>query len=147
VPVRIIKAPRKTAPPPVTRRSDVGYGRPPQERQFKPGRSGNPKGRPKGVKNFATDVAEELAEKIPITERGRRHQVTKQRALLKALFDKALRGDVRAARVVFDVIPEAEQARRIAVEMHALSKSDQEVLQALREHLAAELHLSKDGSS
>ena len=26
----------------------VGYGKPPQHSRFKPGRSGNPKGRPKG---------------------------------------------------------------------------------------------------
>ena len=38
----------------------VGYGRPPEATRFKPGQSGNPKGRPKGSKNLRTLFAEEL---------------------------------------------------------------------------------------
>ena len=30
---------------------EVGYGKPPKSTQFKPGRSGNPKGRTKGSRN------------------------------------------------------------------------------------------------
>ena len=32
----------------------IGYKKPPRDTQFKPGQSGNFKGRPKGAKNFAT---------------------------------------------------------------------------------------------
>ena len=32
-------------------RYEVGYGKPPEASRFKPGRSGNPKGRPRGSKN------------------------------------------------------------------------------------------------
>ena len=32
----------------------VGYKKPPIENQFKEGKSGNPKGRPLGSKNFST---------------------------------------------------------------------------------------------
>ena len=34
----------------------VGYGKPPLHSRFTRGQSGNPKGRPKGVRNFKTDV-------------------------------------------------------------------------------------------
>ena len=39
---------------------DVGYKKPPKRTQFKPGQSGNPRGRPKGTKNLKTDLAEAL---------------------------------------------------------------------------------------
>ena len=74
----------------------VGYGKPPKAKQFKRGRSGNPKGRPKGSRNLATDLAAELGEPITVREDGRSRRISKQRALIKSLMAKALQGDVRA---------------------------------------------------
>jgi ParB-like nuclease domain/Family of unknown function (DUF5681) len=47
--------------------SDVGYCNPPRETRFKKGTSGNPKGRPKGSKNFATSFFELGREKVTVT--------------------------------------------------------------------------------
>jgi len=74
----------------------VGYGKPPKTRQFKKGKSGNPRGRPKGSLNLATDLTAELGEHITVREDGRPRKVSKQRALIKSLMAKALQGDVRA---------------------------------------------------
>ncbi len=81
----------------------VGYGRPPKATQFKRGRSGNPKGRPKGSRNLATDLAAELGEPITVREDGRHRRVSKQRALIKSLMAKSLRGDVRAAAALLSL--------------------------------------------
>lgn len=82
----------------------VGYGKPPKSGQFKPGQSGNPKGRPKGAKNFKTELEEELLEKIQIKEQGRFLKVSKQRAMLKAMTARAVQGDARAATVLANMI-------------------------------------------
>ena len=74
----------------------VGYGKPPKAKQFKRGRSGNPKGRPKGRLNLATDLTAELGEQITVREDGRSRKISKQRALIKSLMAKALQGDIRA---------------------------------------------------
>ena len=43
---------------------EVGYGKTPLHTRFPKGVSGNPKGRPKGVRNFQTELREELGTKI-----------------------------------------------------------------------------------
>ncbi len=75
---------------------EVGYGRPPKAGQFQKGRSGNPRGRPKGQKNFRTDFLEELNLTIEITEGGTKKKITKQRAIIKRLVNDALSGDKKA---------------------------------------------------
>ena len=104
----------------------VGYGKPPKATQFEKGKSGNPRGRPKGSLNLATDLTAELGENITIREDGRPRKVSKQRALIKSLMAKALQGDVRAtasllalyARVINDNQPieadELQVLRRFA---------------------------------
>jgi hypothetical protein len=84
----------------MTRSPDIGYRKPPEATRFKPGKSGNPKGRPKGSLNLATDLSAELGEQITVREGGRQHRISKQRALVKSLMAKALQGDVRATTAV-----------------------------------------------
>jgi len=81
-------------------REKVGYGRPPKANQFKPGKSGNPKGRPKGSLNLVNDLAAELSELITVREDGRTRRISKQQALIKSLLAKGIQGEVRAAAAV-----------------------------------------------
>jgi hypothetical protein len=75
----------------------IGYGKPPKSTQFKRGRSGNPKGRPKNSRKLATDLTAELSEQITVREEGRSRRISKQRALIKSLMAKALQGNVHAS--------------------------------------------------
>jgi hypothetical protein len=73
----------------------VGYARPPTHSRFQPGQSGNPRGRRKGVRNFATDVKETL--QIPVRVKGEKaRKISTQEAALLRLREQALNGDHRA---------------------------------------------------
>jgi hypothetical protein len=50
----------------------VGYKRPPAETRFRPGRSGNPSGRPRRRPDFKVALLAELAEAMPDADRTRR---------------------------------------------------------------------------
>jgi Family of unknown function (DUF5681) len=57
----------------------VGYGRPPKATQFKPGNSGNPKGRPKGPKSVGAVLYGILHRRIEVTENGGMHSLIPRR--------------------------------------------------------------------
>jgi len=107
----------------------VGYGRPPVASRFKPGQSGNPKGRPKGTLNLKTDLRNELSEKIQIREGQRSLKVSKQRAMLKALVSEALKGDARAANVVLTLVGKLFEPETAAEAIPALTTDDQAILE------------------
>jgi hypothetical protein len=75
---------------------EVGFGKPPRNRRFQPGSSGNPKGRPKGANNFATAIEEELRAKVPVTENGRRRNLSKRQIIAKRLVNRAVEGDLNS---------------------------------------------------
>src|SRR5260221_10150889 len=77
--------------------TEVGYGRPPRHSRFNKGQSGIPKGRAKGTNNLKTDLTEELEEMILVREGTQTIKISKQRAILKTLIARTLKGDGRAA--------------------------------------------------
>lgn len=83
--------------PPVDRDYQVGYGRPPRQHQFKPGQSGNPKGRPKGARSEKDIINGLLSRKISIQERGLTRQITVMEGTYRAITQNALKGDLKAA--------------------------------------------------
>jgi Family of unknown function (DUF5681) len=91
----------------MTKTYDVGYGRPPKQHQFKAGQSGNPSGRPKGVRSLKSDLRDELAELVAIKDGNKTIELTRQRAVLKAVVKSALEGDLRAANIVLNLCSDA----------------------------------------
>lgn len=107
----------------------VGYKSPPKHTRFKKGQSGNPKGRPKGHLNLKTDLTSELGERVKLTQDGKPVKLTKQRALVKSLVARAIKGDPRATNAllplilkVFDLDPDEGAGEA------PLSKSDEQIL-------------------
>jgi hypothetical protein len=86
------------------RTSDIGYGKPPAQHRFVKGRSGNPRGRPRGARGLRSDLKAELFGRVTITENGKKLKLTKQQVILKALVAKAAKGDNGAASKVLELI-------------------------------------------
>ena len=80
---------------------EIGYGRPPKSTRFKPGQSGNPKGRKKGSKNTYSILRDILNQKVTVntTDKGA-IQITKQQAILLQATNQAVSGDIKAITFV-----------------------------------------------
>jgi len=76
---------------------EVGYGRPPKKHQFQKGKSGNPRGKPKGSRSTAALVEEELNRLVEVTEDGRTRKISLRQVIVRAQIAKAAKGSVRHA--------------------------------------------------
>jgi uncharacterized protein DUF5681 len=108
---------------------DIGYGKAPKHSRFRPGQSGNPAGRRKGLRNLKTDVKGTLAIPIKVKEGSRTRTRSTQEAALMVLRDKALRGDVRA---IVRLLELADRFNSDAAQIGSqpLSSDDQAILAA-----------------
>jgi len=82
---------------------EVGYAKPPRKHQFPKGKSGNPKGRPKGSPNFRVAIRRQLAKTAVVSEGGRRRSLTKMDIGATQLANKIAAGDLRALMVALSV--------------------------------------------
>jgi hypothetical protein len=90
--------------PSSTRKYKPNYRKPPKDKQYKPGQSGNPTGRPKGVRNFKTDLDEALRALVEVRINGGVRRITRQEAVLQTLAEKASDGDLRAIQHLTSLI-------------------------------------------
>lgn len=82
----------------------VGYGRPPIATRFKKGKSGNPKGRPKGRKGVGNIFWDALYRIIEVRENGRVRSMPKIEAAIEVNLNKAMKGDHRSFAKAMDVV-------------------------------------------
>lgn len=116
----------------------VGYGRPPKEHQFPPGRSGNPKGRPKQAKGFNAEARAVLATPIK-TRDGKR--VSCRKAALMKLASKAIEGDMRGLRELNALamrIDAEDEARAATHNAEAVNEEDAALIEAALRRLKRE---------
>jgi hypothetical protein len=115
---------------------EVGYQKPPRHTRFPKGRSGNPKGRPRHARNLLTDLHEELQQRITVREAGTERRISRQRAVVMRLLDKALKGELGAMVKLVDLVLRQEAAAGSGCEPDApLSAEEWEVLAELEARL------------
>jgi len=113
----------------------VGPDKPPLQTRFKKGQSGNPGGRRK--KQLPALLADALDEPVFVTIDGERRQITKREAIVHQLVNKSTTADLRATKMLFDMMKEAElQADAVApAEKNVFAPTDKEVVRNLVERI------------
>jgi Family of unknown function (DUF5681) len=101
---------------------EVGYGKPPTGPRFKPGQSGNPKGRPKGsgkpkpdevfVERMKAIVVAEAYRTISIRDGGEVLEIPVIQAAVRSVALNAAKGKQRSQRMLFDLTGGIETERR-----------------------------------
>jgi hypothetical protein len=116
---------------------EIGYGKPPRHSRWKKGQSGNPTGKQRGVKSFATLLREAVHEKVTIVaENGRHRQITKLEAALTQLVNRAAQGDLKSTQTLLGLVDEIERGSGGASESGCFSKEDEEALRLIRDQLS-----------
>lgn len=108
----------------------VGYRKPPKHSQFKPGQSGNPRGRKKGSRGLKTDLHAELNRVVEVTfgEGKYRFKGTTQQLMLRALALLAANGNLKASGQLVPLILSVFGAEDRRTDKRTLSPQDQAVL-------------------
>ena len=113
----------------------VGYRRPPKATQFAAGKSGNPKGRPKGSRSVGAVLKDILQQKIAVTENGKTRRIPALEVMLRRLANDAMRNDPNAIRLLLSLIdrysdsPEAFNANNVTGTVVILPSNGREILE------------------
>jgi hypothetical protein len=121
-----------TRPRPASDDNDVGYGKPPRTHQFRPGKSGNPKGRPRGAKSEATILQGLLQRRIGLSERGKTRRITLLEAILRRIAEDSLKGNTKSAAFLLNRNYAITPTEPVEPE---LSEDEQTVLEAFLKKL------------
>lgn len=126
----------------------VGPGRPPLHTRFKKGQSGNPGGR--SAKSLPALLANALNGTVYVTVSGRRRRISKREAIVRQMVDKSASADLRATKMLIDLMKEVEQRAGAAApppEPRRLPEADKEVVQQfvarLRRQILQEIEEAK----
>lgn len=111
----------------------VGRGRPPLHTRFKKGQSGNPRGPRRRPKDLPALLVAALNEPVVVTANGEPRQITKREAVIAQLVDKSTGADLRATKMLIDMLQDIEKRAGTAPLSTAapLAPADEEVVQNL----------------
>jgi nucleotide-binding universal stress UspA family protein len=114
----------------------VGYKRPPKATQFKPGQSGNPKGKPKGSHDLQRALAKALGGTVLVTTANGKQRLNLPETLVKKCASEALKGNMRAAELLLQLMAKLAAANGPPVNDNTEGDpEDEEILDRYRRKL------------
>ncbi len=126
----------------------VGPGRPPLHTRYEKGQSGNLGGC--SAKTLPALLADALSETVYVTTDGRRRTITKREAIVMQMVDKSASADLRATKMLIDMMKGAEHKAGVAApppEPRRMAEVDTEVVEQfvarLRRRILQELEEAK----
>jgi Family of unknown function (DUF5681) len=122
---------------PVAANERVGYRQPPLATRFRPGESGNLRGRPKGARNLSSVVAAALDERVVVNVNGRRRRITKLEAAVTQLVNRAASGEARATQLLLALV-QANEARPAQQDADRFGDADAIVMAELTRRLGGD---------
>lgn len=106
---------------------EVGYGKPPRNRQFKKGQSGNAAGKRPGTRGIRAALLRELNAFVEVPHNGGTRKVRVKQIMMKSLAHKAAKAEMRVTNFVYRELREIEE-ESLARERKQLSAADQLIL-------------------
>jgi len=137
---------------PASPTSEIGYGKPPAHGRFSPGRSGNPKGRPRGSKSLATLTDKELDRIVTANVDGRPVRLQLRSLIVQKIALDAAKGNSSAQRTILQLEAQRAiadgQAAAIATSVELIAgPADEAILERYRQELFEEFQRQLTTSS
>ncbi|CUJ87234.1 hypothetical protein RUE5091_00581 [Ruegeria denitrificans] len=83
---------------------DVGYKKPPKHTQWQKGQSGNPTGKKKKEQSLLVQLKRLSAKEIVVHQNGVAVKMTQGEAMLVAVFNKAMNGDLGSIKFISQIL-------------------------------------------
>ena len=122
-----------------------GYKNPPKEHQFKKGKSGNPKGRPRKKKQPSSDLSldimtslhRELAKTISVQENGQHRVITKLDAFSAQLVAQSVNGKPSQQKMLLSLLTFHKHEETEQQTLEQLQSYDENLLNDLYDQLGS----------
>jgi hypothetical protein len=106
----------------------VGYRRPPKATQFTAGKSGNPRGRPRGSRPVGAILQEIIQQKVSVTEGGKTRRIPALEVMLRRLANDAMRSDQRAIKLLLSLVDRYAESPETALQLRDMLAEDEAIL-------------------
>jgi hypothetical protein len=106
----------------------VGYRHPPTATRFKAGKSGNPKGRPKGSRPVGSILRDIIQQKVAVTEGGKTRKIPALEVMFRRLANDAMRSDQKAIKLLLSLVDRYSESPEAKIELNEMLAEDEEIL-------------------